>query len=337
MRRRQQSRRGQNDSVVRQDSSFIIVQSFENSRYLLEMAGYLHSHYVFSLREFGTPVELPGSGGWLLERQIADTGLKDAMGPYPLFCCRDWSSLLSDLRTFKGQYLTVSLVPDTFAQITPEELSQFFQLVRPFKEHFIIDKHCLNDRHITRHHRYYAKRALGEIKVNQAEPTEKRLQEWIRLYSVLAKRHNLSAIQAFSNQAFETQFQVPGLVILRASRQGKAIGMHLWYHQSDVVYSHLSALDEEGYAFSAAYALYWHAIEVFKDFTEVRWIDLGAGAGMRDLKEDGLSRFKRGWATSTRTKYFCGHIADLEAYRLLTGSDDVSTNYFPIYRNGELS
>jgi hypothetical protein len=140
MRRRQQSRRGQNDSVVRQDSSFIIVQSFENSRDLLEMAGYLHPHYVFSLREFGTPVELPGSGGWLLERQFADTGLKDAMGPYPLFCCRDWSSLLSDLRTFRGRYVTVSLVPAPFAQITPEELSQFFQLVQPETSHGVFRK-----------------------------------------------------------------------------------------------------------------------------------------------------------------------------------------------------
>jgi hypothetical protein len=303
------------------------------------MTGYLHPLYAKSLSEFGTPVELSQCGGWLLERTIPNSDLKDAMGCYPLFCCTDWTRFAADVRDTKDKYVTISVVADPFASITEANLAQCFQLVRPFKNHFVIDDRGSSDRHISRHHQYYARRALKEMQVNRVEHPKEHLLDWLRLYAILIKRHRLKGIKSFSEKAFAIQFEVPGLVIFRASRNGRTIGMHLWYLQSGVAHSHLSAFDEEGYALSAAYALYWSALEEFKQnhFQEVQWVDLGAGAGMKETAGDGLSRFKRGWGTTERVKYFCGSIFDRENYEALTATNQGDSSYFPPYRAGELS
>jgi lipid II:glycine glycyltransferase (peptidoglycan interpeptide bridge formation enzyme) len=161
----------------------------------------------------------------------------------------------------------------------------------------------------------------------------------VRLYAKLVERHNLRGIKAFSRNAFALQFEVPGLMAFRATRNGRTIGMHLWYLQSSIAYSHLSAFDDEGYSLRAAYALHWHAIQQFKRYRtrNVRWIDLGAGAGVDEAEDDGLTTFKRGWATAHRMKYFCGVTFDPEAYALLSAANKGRSSYFPLYRMGELS
>jgi len=303
------------------------------------MTGYLHPLYAKSLSEFGTPVELPQCGGWLLERRIPNSDLYDAMGCYPLFCCTDWTGLGSDIEQLKRRYVTVSLVVDPFAPITAANLAKDFQLVRPFKKHFVIDISESTDRYIDRHHRYYAKRALKQIQVRLVDDPKTCLDDWVRLYQILIDRHHLRGIKAFSKTAFAAQFDVPGLVAFRASRNGKTIGMHLWYLQSGVAYSHLSAFDQEGYSLRAAYALHWSAIEEFKRncARELRWLDLGAGAGSKGDQSDGLSIFKRGWASGEKVKYFCSSVLDQKSYESLTATNRIDSDYFPLYRAGELS
>jgi hypothetical protein len=303
------------------------------------MTGYLHPLYPKSLSEFGKPVKLPQCGGWLIERHIPNSDLKDAMGCYPLFCCMDWTRLAADLERLKQRYVTISLVADPFAPATIVDLSRCFQLVQPFKKHLVIDLNPWIDRHINRHHRYYARRALKQIQVSLVNDPKTCLDDWVRLYQILVERHHLEGIKAFSRTSFTIQFEVPGLMIFRASRNGRTIGMHLWYLQSGVAYSHLSAFDQEGYALRAAYALHWCAIQEFKQnhARELRWIDLGAGAGARESASDGLSVFKRGWTATEKLKYFCGTIFDPEAYESLTTAKRSDSNYFPPYRAGELS
>jgi hypothetical protein len=303
------------------------------------MTGYLHPLYAKSLSEFGRPVELPQCGGWLLERPVPGSGLQDAMGCYPLFCCSDWSKLPADIAEAKQRNVTIALVADPFASVTVSELARCFDLVRPFKTHFVIDVNEPIDRHVNSHHRYYARRALKMVDVTMLDQPKDYFDDWVRLYQLLVVRHSLCGIKAFSKSAFAMQFEVPGLMVFRATRSGGTIGMHLWYVQSGVAYSHLSAFDEEGYSLRAAYALYWCAIQEFKQnhARELRWIDLGAGAGARENESDGLSIFKRGWTTIEKVKYFCGSILDLEAYESLTRAKRSDSNYFPLYRAGELS
>ena len=313
------------------------LQQSEEIRF--KMTGYLHPLYAESLSEFGIPIELPQCGGWLLERRIPNSDLKDAMGCYPIFCCADWTRLLADIQNIRDKYVTISLVADPFAPVTTVDLSRCFQLVHVFKKHFIVDVGDSTDRHINRHHQYYARRALKQIQVRLVDDPKACLGDWVRLYKILVEHRHLRGIKAFSKSSFAIQFEVPGLVVFQASRNGRTIGMHLWYVQSGVAYSHLSAVDEEGYALSAAYGLYWSAITEFKQHraTEIRWIDLGAGAGMEETAQDGLSRFKRGWATAEKVKYFCGSIFDLQSYESLTATNMSDSDYFPLYRAGELS
>jgi hypothetical protein len=210
--------------------------------------------------------------------------------------------------------------------------------VAPFKEHYLTEVGRLTPQTVPKHHRYYARRALRDLKVERCDDPPAHLDEWVCLYANLVKRHGLSGIKAFSRRAFEIQMRVPGLVMLRALRGEETVGAHLWYVQGDVAYSHLMAVNETGYAMSASYALYWeatlHSTELFPG--PVRRLNLGAGAGLGPDTSDGLARFKRGWSTATCPVYFCGRVLDDEKYRVLTASRPGSgTDYFPQYRKGE--
>ena len=67
-------------------------------------------------------------------------------------------------------------------------------------------------------------------------------------------------------------------------------------------------------------------------------MNLGAGAGLTADAEDGLSRFKRGWATGVRPVHFCGRVLDpVEYERLAARSRERAGGYFPAYRHGEFS
>jgi len=76
-------------------------------------------------------------------------------------------------------------------------------------------------------------------------------------------------------------------------------------------------------------------IEYFSEI-DLKWIDLGGGAGLNNLSDDGLYRFKKGWSTIRKTAYFCGRIFNEPKYFEIVGKKKITdTNYFPIYRKGE--
>lgn len=298
------------------------------------VTGYLHPGYAESLREFGTPRELPRCGGWFLERQIPGFLYRDAMGCYPLFACQDWSKLASDLDNIGDDLVSLALVTDPFGEYKEAYLHRCFDVVIPFKEHFIADLRLPMNDIVSRHHRYYARKALENVSVERCYDPTLFLDEWVDLYAALIERLNLKGIKAFSRIAFAKQLGIPGIVMFRVISQGSTVGAHLWYAQGEVAYSHLAAFSPLGYDLMASYALYWSAIEYFAD--EVRWLDLGAGAGVESNGTDGLSQFKRGWSTGTRTVYFCGRIFDHQGYsKIVKAKGIAATTYFPAYRKGE--
>jgi hypothetical protein len=168
------------------------------------------------------------------------------------------------------------------------------------------------------------------------EPLEL-LEEWCGLYNQLIEHHGISGLAAFSQAGFKKQLSVPGLMMFKASENGRVVGLHLWYVQGDVAYGHLGATSARGYELMAAYALYWYALEQLR--AHVRWLDLGAAAGaVEDVSRDGLRQFKAGWSTGVRQAYLCGRIFQPDAYaRLVSRSGVSSTLYFPAYRQGEFT
>jgi len=125
------------------------------------------------------------------------------------------------------------------------------------------------------------------------------------------------------------------MVALRAAEDNTTIGMLLWYVDGPVAYYHLGAYTDRGYELGASFALFTTAIDYFGG-TGMMWLNLGAGAGLQNKGNDGLSRFKRGWSTGTRSTYFCGRIFNKVAYdEILSRKNTSATTYFPAYRVGE--
>jgi hypothetical protein len=298
------------------------------------MKGFAHPSYVSSLAEFGDPLELPRCGGWIIERPILGFSCRDAMGCYPLFVCRDWSQLHLDLQALPCDIVSVSLVTDPFAQYDPDLLLQCFDIVFPFKSHFVADLSRPIDTIVSAHHRKYTRKAFKNIQVDVCEDPIRYLDEWTDLYASLAAKFNIKGLRAFSRASFEKQLSVPGAVMFRALYQGTAVAAHLVYAHDEVCYGHLAGINSVGHELLASYALYWTEIEYFAG--KARWFDWGACAGIKGDEKNGLAQFKRGWATETRTSYFCGRILDKERYEeIINVSGKTESDYFPAYREGE--
>ena len=299
--------------------------------------GYLHPLYAHSLIEFGEPIQLPASKGWILKRHIIGKTDFDGMGCYPIFTCEDWSSLEMDLDWVGNQLVSLSLVTDPFGGYNQNDLMNCFKdIARPYKEHFIVNLQDRPEEFVAAHHQRNAHKALKMVAVEVCtEPTIKYLDEWVALYGNLIERHNITGITKFSREAFAKQISTPGIVVFRASLDDKTVGMLLWYVQGDVAYYHLGAYSPDGYQLNASFALFWTALGYFAN-EGLQWLSLGAGAGALGDANDGLTRFKRGWSTGTRTAYFCGRIFDRKKYQEIVKARGISaTGFFPAYRHGE--
>ena len=300
------------------------------------MTGYLDAGYADSLSEFGRPRPLVGCGGWILERSIPGSTAHDAMGCYPLFVCRKWSRLPSDLESLRSDLVSLSLVSDPFGEYDVEDLRRCFDVVIPFKEHIAVDlRHGLGGG-ISEHHRYCARRSLRDVSVEVVGNPPDWLPAWMELYTNLRKRHRIDGLRAFSEAAFEKQLRIPGVVMLRAVAHGLTVAAHIWYAQGEIGYSHLQASNAEGYRLMAAYALLQSAIEHFAG--RLSWLDLGGVPGVASGDGGGLRSFKAGWSRETRRAHFCGRIFDASMYGHLVARLGTGLSlYFPAYRDGEFS
>jgi Acetyltransferase (GNAT) domain len=298
--------------------------------------GYMHSRYAESLGEVGIPYELARCGGWMLQRPMPNVPYYDGMGCYPLFACQEWSQLHADLEDLRDNIVSLSLVTDPFGEYDTVYLRECFDLLFPFKEHFVTDLDRTMDTFVSSHHRRYARKAFRVVYVERCHDPVQFVSEWTALYAALIRKHKIRGTRAFSEQSLATQLDVPGAILFRAVHKGATVAMTLWYVQGEVAYYHLGASSDAGYDRYASFALFWFLIETFAA-TKLRWLDLGSGAGLTSDSRDGLVRFKRGWSTGTRTAYFCGRIFDHRKYAdAVRRNGDSRTTYFPAYRTGEL-
>jgi hypothetical protein len=301
------------------------------------VGGYAHASYPASLSEFGQPRALPESGGWLLERSIPRTSGRDALGCYPLFSCPNWPGLARDLDTLRDQLVSVALVADPFGDHDEAYLRGCFpDLVLPFKQHLVTDLSRPPATFVHAHHQRNVRKALAALRIELCPDPARLGDEWVQLYANLVSRHAVHGISAFSDRSLRAQLTVPGLVVFRAVRDADTVGMTLWYAHHRVAYYHLAAYSAPGYDARASFGLFWRAIEYFAD-QGFAWLNLGGGAGAsHPAPDDGLTRFKRGWATGARTAFFCGRILDRAGYaEAMRANGASSSSYFPAYRAGE--
>lgn len=301
-------------------------------------SGYSHFSYAEALAEFGHPRHLPKSEASILERPIPGTTYLDAMGCYPLFACRDWSQLKTDLDAIGDDLVCLSLVTDPFGEYDMDYLRECFPDVATiFKQHFVIDLSRSPETFVHSHHRRNARRALAEMHVEKCDNAQDFLEEWTTLYRALVARHGIKGILTFSRESFARQLAVPGMVAFRAVREDETLGMLLWYEQENRAYYHLGAYSAAGYDLRASFALFSYSTEYFAG-QRLEWLSLGAGAGSGPEANSGLSRFKQGWSTGTRPVYFCGRIFNRVRYEEIVATQKAApTSYFPAYRAGEFS
>lgn len=301
--------------------------------------GYFDYKYSSSLSHIGKPLFLPQAGGYLLERAIPEArGFIDLKGPYPLMCLMDWSKLSADIEALErnDSFVTISLVTDPFGNIDVSDLKLCFpDICFPYKNHYFIDLDMDLFSNLPVAHKRNIKYAAKRIVVSRVNAFEKKnaLIKWVKLYEYLKKRHNIHGPADFSERSFKTQFEVPGLIIYQARISGDTVGMLLWYVQNKIAYYHLAAYSRDGYESKASFALFEYSVKEMKEVFGLRWCSLGAGSGVVALEnEDGLTRFKKGWATGTKTVYFCGRILNLNEYKkLVCKSKCQDSDLFPAY------
>ena len=299
-----------------------------------EARGFRHPRYMQSLSDWGRPVRLPRSGGWVLERSIPGSDLVDALGPYPLLCCRDWSALDADLREMGRRWVSMVAVADPLADVSPDALRRTFpDVADPFKRHWVIDLRRDPAAFVHREHRRRARRAHEQVIVEIAESPADWIDDFERLYGVLIQRRQIRGHRAFDRPALETLLGVPGLMACRAWRDGQVVSMTVWLVDGDRAWNHLGASSPAGYEVWASYALFDRSITELSN-RGLRWVHLGAGNGFSGI-EDGLGRFKRRWASERRPAWLCGRIFDREAYDDLRRGVPAVGNYFPAYRSAD--
>ena len=301
----------------------------------MQMTGYLSREYALSLGEFGEPVRLPRSGGWILCRQIPGTDLVDGMSIYPYMSCLDWKGLADDVNELATQGLvSLMIVTDPFCTLTKDTLSDIFpdHLIH-FKNHFINDLEREGVTVLSKKTRYHARKAHKTMKLEKIEDPKAIVGEWIELYENLISRYEIKDLRGFSPKFHRDQASVPGAIYYKASINDRPVGMQIRLVQGDVCHCHLSAYNSKGYDLRAAYALQANLIRDLSG--KVKWLNLGGGTGRPD-ENCGLAQFKQRWASTIRPSYLCGRILNQTAYRILSSKiADSETYYFPAYRSGE--
>jgi hypothetical protein len=304
----------------------------------LPRSGYLDPAYAAAMSMDGRALALPRSGGAIVVRRIPGTDLMDAMAPHPFLVCLDWRRLGEDIADLKDQLVSLTAVTDPLSEVVQIDLRQGFpDLVRPYKEHYIIDLARPPESFVDPHHRGCARHALRKVSVERCEKPSDHLDEWLELYSHLVRRHSIRGPARLIEHSCRLQLQLPGLSMFRARRHGETIGAILCMAHGENAYFHLGAYNETGYRSMASYALVWTVIHHFAA-AGCKTLSIGAGAGAAVDPTSGLTAFKRGWASGTKMTYLCGAILDLKAYRMLSAQTTITDDmYFPPYRSGEFA
>jgi len=263
----------------------------------------------------------------LLTRPIPQTNWFDALGCYPLAVFGPSPDLKAGLERLRlADLVSVALVPDPVTSPAPEVLADAFEICRPFKTHYLIDRDAGPVR-FAKNHRWMVRQSLKKCSFEPIDLREN-LDVWQKLYAHTVSRHGVTGIQDFAPSYFRELATTPAVTALAARHQGQIVAIILWVQSGDVVYAHLEGGSPEAYTTQATYGLIAAANEHFAD---CRIIHLGGAAGLDAETGDGLAHFKRGFANRQVTAYFCGSCLHVDRYAALAGAQP-QTSFFPAYR-----
>jgi hypothetical protein len=263
----------------------------------------------------------------LLTRPIPQTNWFDALGCYPLTVFGPRPDLNAGLQQLRqAELVSVALVPDPLTSPSPEALADAFEICRPFKTHYLIDREAGPVR-FAKNHRWAIRKSYKHCSFEAIDLREN-LDLWLKLYGHTVSRHRVTGIQAFAPSYFRDFASMDSVTAMAARSQGHIVAIILWVRSGDIVYAHLEGGSPAAYKTHATYGLIAAANEYFAD---CRIIHLGGAAGLGAEPGDGLAHFKRGFANREVTAYFCGSCLHLDRYAALA-EDQPQTSFFPAYR-----
>lgn len=293
---------------------------------------YARPDYAAALGHIGRPVAVPEWDAWVLARATPCGTREDAVGVYPMTVISAEADLAAGLARLKASGLvSVVLVAGDRLGPQPVALESAFDIARPFKTHQVLDRDVGPLAH-GKHHRYEIKRALGRVVAVEIALGD-HLPAWEALYGELTARHGLGVAHVFPPQHYALLAALPGVRTFAAFIEDRMVSAHVFVTHAGQAVSHLAASTAEGYAAGAAYAVNDLAVRTLAD---CRVINFGGGAGMNDNPNDGLVRFKKGFANSAAPAWLCGAVLDAQAYQALSAdsldADSVDSGFFPAYR-----
>lgn len=272
-------------------------------------------------------IDLPEWQTALLKRSIPGTEWFDALGCYPVTVFGTEPDLQAGRERLRAAGLvSMALVPDPITSPSPQVFSAVFEICRPFKTHYLIDREA-GPVHFAKNHRWSVRQARKHCGF-EAIALRENLEIWLALYRHTVARHQATGIHDFAPAYFRALAEMPAVTALAARHEGEIVAIILWVRNGDIVYAHLEGGSPAAYRTYATYGLIAAANEHFAD---CRIIHLGGAAGLEPEERDGLAHFKRGFANREVTAYFCGSCLDVPRYATLI-RDQPHTTFFPAYR-----
>jgi len=292
---------------------------------------YATEAYAHTLGTLGDAVAVPEWRNWVLRRLIDGGRDFDAIGAYPVAAIDRAADIAGGIERLRRlELVSVVLVTDPFLRPPLAALEKAFDVARPFKTHYLHDNGAGPPRY-SKHHRHALRQARATVRRIDLAAN---MSAWTALYSELVVRRRITGPAAFSDAAFRRLAALPGLTGFGAYVGDNLVACHLWLDDGRRAHSHLAAANAAGHASGAAYLLYDAAI---RHFASVETIDFGGAAGLRDDRNDGLARFKRGFSNRSESAYLCGKVLDAHRYGELCAGRGVSGGmtgqaFFPAYR-----
>jgi hypothetical protein len=179
-------------------------------------------------------------------------------------------------------------------------------------------------------HRTSCRKARKEGVTVRIQPGPANLGAFVALYEETMRRLGVGGFYYFP-QSYWDSLTGPlreRMLLADALVDGEVVASALCFATPPWLHYHLSAASERGRALGATNLVLYETAEWARAQGYERF-HLGGGAGG---KEDSLAAFKRRFDPGGRLEWWLGKaVHDAEAYRELTGRDDVA-GFFPAYR-----
>jgi hypothetical protein len=284
--------------------------------------------YARTLEHVGEPHFVPDWGTYVIARPV-EAFHRDVAGPYPLAMLKPDADVRGGIEQLREEgFISAVLVCDHLSGPAMRVLTNAFARAEPFKQHYVVDR-SIQPWLPSNHHQDEIRRATRRGIVVEWTALSDVLDDWVSLYAELKSRRGVSGTADFSRSSFERLAQCSGLRTAVAYLNGDVVGSHLWFSHEGRMWSHLASTNELGRRNGAAYALYDFSIRE----SGASLVSLGGAAGTVESEDDGLARFKRGFANSSILTNLYGAILDANRYDELCDERRAGeSTFFPSYR-----